>query len=212
MIEINFLICNTARSGTNLLCRYMNAYFLGIRGVTEWYQGGDENALESCRKAQSEQIGACVHGCYLPAFFDYIDLIVKSGLRTSWHSHKNFVERQLSEECPIFYVGCPGGGANHCLAITPAGAAKILRVDAETFPNIFDAMLIEHSEKLSGLYTLSFCSTRKTTAAGVTSTTKWKKKEKKDVIRKETQAGVLDEQGNLHKHMRFLRGSETSVD
>ena len=72
VIEINFLICNTARSGTNLLCRYMNACFHGIRGVTEWYTGGSENALEGCRRAQSEQIGACVHGCYLPAFSDYI--------------------------------------------------------------------------------------------------------------------------------------------
>ena len=132
------------------------------------------------------------------------NILLMSGIHNSWQPHNKFIERQLSETHPYFYVGCPGIGGTHCIAVTPAGAADILRVDAETFPNIFDAMMVEHSEKFSGLYTLTFQPVHKTTVSGITSTAKGNAENKGEVHRKEIHAGVLDEKGTLHEDVKFF--------
>lgn len=70
-IKIDFLICNTARSGTNLLSRYLNGCADGIKGISEWFSES-ECKLERCRQRNSKQIGTIVHGRYLSKFLKYI--------------------------------------------------------------------------------------------------------------------------------------------
>ena len=70
-MKIDYLICNTARSGTNLLIRYLNGCADGIQGLTEWHSH-NTHALERCWQEQSEQIGAIVHGRYLSPFLEHI--------------------------------------------------------------------------------------------------------------------------------------------
>jgi hypothetical protein len=96
-------------------------------------------------------------------------ILLMAGVKTSFKPHRDFVERELSETHPYFYVGCPGNGASKSTGVTPEGAVQILDMFAKD-PYAFDAMMFAKSKEFRGLYTLTFPITRETQISGISGT------------------------------------------
>ena len=97
------------------------------------------------------------------------EILLLSGPRTTLKPHRSYVDREICETHPHFYVGCPGNGASKCTGVKPEGAQQILDIFAKE-PYAYDAMMVAKADAFSGLYTLSFPITRETNVSGISGT------------------------------------------